>query len=123
MRVHELAKELGLNSKELIQKLSKLGVSVKSHMSSLDTDTVTKVKKKLPQKKAPRSKASIPKAKAVGAKAETPTIGGEKKEKASEIKPIKEQKPKPKEPEEVPVEQETATEETPPVSPPPSEEM
>jgi len=49
--VHELAKELKLGSKELIQKLSGLGVSVKSHMSSLDNDTVALVKEELASKK------------------------------------------------------------------------
>lgn len=36
MRVHELAKELGLASKELIEKLHSMGVEAKSHMSTLD---------------------------------------------------------------------------------------
>ena len=35
MRVHELAKELGLSSKETIAKLAELGVEVKSHSSSV----------------------------------------------------------------------------------------
>ena len=36
MRVHELAKEFGLNSKELLEKLHAMGVEAKSHMSTLD---------------------------------------------------------------------------------------
>ncbi|HRZ86898.1 MAG TPA: translation initiation factor IF-2 [bacterium] len=36
MRVHELAKELGIPSKDLIEKLKSLGHDVKGHMSSLD---------------------------------------------------------------------------------------
>ncbi|MDP8263379.1 MAG: translation initiation factor IF-2 [Candidatus Ancaeobacter aquaticus] len=44
MRVHELAKELGLVSKDLITKLKELGCDVKGHMSSIDDDTVNKVK-------------------------------------------------------------------------------
>ncbi len=39
LRVYELAKELGLGSKELILELEKLGVEVRSHMSSIDEDT------------------------------------------------------------------------------------
>ncbi len=40
MRVYELASELDLSSKELLQKLRKLGVEVKSHMSSVDEDSI-----------------------------------------------------------------------------------
>jgi translation initiation factor IF-2 len=40
MRVHELAKELGVASKDLVNQLRDLGVDVKSHMSVLDDDAV-----------------------------------------------------------------------------------
>lgn len=40
MRVHELAKELGLSSKELLAKLHDLGLEAKSHMSALDEAAV-----------------------------------------------------------------------------------
>ena len=40
MRVHELAKELDLTSKELLVKLHDLGVEAKSHMSKLEDDAV-----------------------------------------------------------------------------------
>ena len=36
MRVHELAKELGIENKELIEILQKKNVEVKNHMSSLE---------------------------------------------------------------------------------------
>lgn len=36
IRVHELAKELGLSSKECIEKLHDLGLDVKNHMSSIE---------------------------------------------------------------------------------------
>lgn len=39
IRVHQLAKKLGLSSKEIIEKLSTLKVKVKSHMSVLDDET------------------------------------------------------------------------------------
>lgn len=42
-RVHELAKELDIESKDIIRKLSEIGVSVKSHMSTLEDDHVDKV--------------------------------------------------------------------------------
>lgn len=36
MRVHELAKELGVASKDLIAKLAEAGIAVKNHMSTVD---------------------------------------------------------------------------------------
>lgn len=47
MRVHELAKELGLSSKETIEKLGTLGVVVKSHASSVSDDEVARLKESL----------------------------------------------------------------------------
>jgi len=38
-RVHELAKTLNIESKELVEKLKELGINVKSHMSSVDDET------------------------------------------------------------------------------------
>lgn len=46
-RVHELAKELGLESKVLIARLEKIGISVKSASSSLDEADVERAKKEL----------------------------------------------------------------------------
>jgi translation initiation factor IF-2 len=47
MRVHELAKELGLSSKELISDLKSLGIDAKNHMSALDSVSVEKIRQKL----------------------------------------------------------------------------
>jgi translation initiation factor IF-2 len=44
MRIHELAKELGIDSKELLAKLQSLNFPVKSHMSSVDDDTAEIIK-------------------------------------------------------------------------------
>ena len=54
IRVYILAKELNLTSKELIEKLHKLNIEVKGHMSSLDDDTAVLVKGELgaPKKEA-----------------------------------------------------------------------
>ncbi|MBU4342878.1 MAG: translation initiation factor IF-2 [Candidatus Omnitrophica bacterium] len=54
IRVHKLAKELGISSKELIEKLHKLKVDVKGHMSALDDDTAALVKGELGAKPKPR---------------------------------------------------------------------
>ena len=47
IRVYELARELNMTNKVLIEKLNELEFSVKSHMSSLDEDTVGEIKAKL----------------------------------------------------------------------------
>lgn len=44
LRVHELAKELGLSSKETIQKLGDLGIIVKSHSSTIDASEAAKLR-------------------------------------------------------------------------------
>jgi len=40
MRVYQLAKELGLSSKELIEKLLDLNLEISNHMSALDDSDV-----------------------------------------------------------------------------------
>ena len=52
MRVHELAKELELSSKDLLVKLQELGVNAKNHMSSLDAATLESVRSLLAGGKA-----------------------------------------------------------------------
>jgi len=46
-RVYELAKELGIDSKELISRLEKFGIAVKSHSSTLEDADVEKIQKDL----------------------------------------------------------------------------
>lgn len=60
IRVHQLAKELGLSSKEAIEKLAALGVSVKSHSSTIEDEAAEKLRTSLiPAKKsAPAKKAT-----------------------------------------------------------------
>ena len=40
MRVHELAKQLGITSKELLDQLKTRHIEAKNHMASLDEDVV-----------------------------------------------------------------------------------
>lgn len=47
MRVHELAKELNLESKSLIAVLNKINIQVKSHASSISNDDIKKIKEHL----------------------------------------------------------------------------
>ena len=60
-RVFELAKELGLSSKELLAKLQELGFALNSHMSTLEDKEVKLINKKLghlkPKKKLETKKA------------------------------------------------------------------
>jgi len=44
VRVYELARKLGINSHELLDKLKELGVDVKSHLSIIDEDVVETIK-------------------------------------------------------------------------------
>ncbi len=51
MRVHELAKVLNLSSKDLLVKLKELKISAKAHSSTLDADSVNRIRKALTAKK------------------------------------------------------------------------
>ncbi len=53
MRVHELAKELGVSSRELLARLEKLGISAASHMSALDEDQIRRIREDAAGKPAP----------------------------------------------------------------------
>jgi translation initiation factor IF-2 len=61
-RVHELAKELGLTSKEVLAHLEKIGQAVKSHSSTVDESVADQVRTDLangaaPAKPAPKKEA------------------------------------------------------------------
>ncbi|MBU1006380.1 MAG: translation initiation factor IF-2 [Candidatus Omnitrophica bacterium] len=86
-RVHQLAKELGITSKELIEKLHALKIDVKGHMSSLDDSVVALVKKEKTPKKESSKKVLPAKVKA------EPKKKPEKKEKSA-VKPKKAHKEK-----------------------------
>ena len=58
MRVHELAKQLGLSSKDMLDKLHGLGVEAKSHMAALDDAAVERARSALaPKEKKPAAAA------------------------------------------------------------------
>ncbi|RLE22339.1 MAG: hypothetical protein DRJ08_04245, partial [Acidobacteria bacterium] len=88
-RVHELAKELTLTSREIVSFLQEKGFDVKSHMSVLTEEMISVVKKKLvpkpEKKKASVKKTETAKKKKISGKGKT----GDKKEteKATEKKP------------------------------------
>lgn len=45
MRVYELARELGVDNKDLIARLDKMGISVKSHSSTLEDSEIERIKR------------------------------------------------------------------------------
>ena len=76
-RVHEIAKELGLTSKEVLAHLEKIGNPVKSHSSTVEEELAEKIKAELG---APAAPAEKPKAKAPAkTAAKAPTAAPPKK--------------------------------------------
>jgi len=67
-RVHDLAKQLEIESKELLAELKKLGIAAKSHSSTLDDDAVQTVLTKLGKDKPAAKAAAKPAAKALAKK-------------------------------------------------------
>ena len=66
-KIHEIAKELDLTSKELIEKAKQLGIEVKNHLSSVDEEIAQKIKnsfgkkvKKEEQKEDKKAKNETP---------------------------------------------------------------
>ena len=66
MRVHELAKKIGISSKALQDKLNGMGIKTKNHMSIVDEKTISLIVKPKPKPKTkPKTKPKAkPKAKA-----------------------------------------------------------
>ena len=58
MRVHELAKDLGLSSKAMVDLLASMNISVKSHSSTLDDATVARVRRKAKGQDQPKAEPS-----------------------------------------------------------------
>ena len=60
MRVHELAKELGVENKELLETLRKKDIDVKSHMSSLEEDVISMLRTAYPSGKTTEKSSDQP---------------------------------------------------------------
>ena len=82
-RVYEVAKELGINSKELIELLATIGIEVKSHMVALSQEEVGKVMEEF----GPKEEVKVVSAKTVKGK-KTETKPGIKTEKKEEVKVV-----------------------------------
>ncbi len=50
MKLYELAKELNLTSKELVNKAQEIGIDVKSHLSNLESEDIDKLRKSMSNK-------------------------------------------------------------------------
>jgi translation initiation factor IF-2 len=82
MRVHELAKQLNIPSKDLVTRLQEFGLDVKSHMSVLTEDAALEARAKLTGGKAAR--AAMAAAAAPGARKPEPPPEAEGEEPAAE---------------------------------------
>ncbi len=50
VKIHEIAKKIGLASKEVLDVANKLKIEVKSHMSGVSEEEAEQIEKKLKQK-------------------------------------------------------------------------
>ncbi|MBA3060926.1 MAG: translation initiation factor IF-2 [Nitrospirae bacterium] len=82
LRVHELAKKLGVDNKEILKALSDLGVKGKTHSSTVETEFAEKIEKLLKKKTAPAIKP-----KKTAAKPEKKKPAEEKKPEEKKLKP------------------------------------
>lgn len=57
MKLYELAKELNLASKELLERAGEIGIELKSHLSTLEDDQIEKLKKSVSSKKVTKKQA------------------------------------------------------------------
>ena len=84
LRVHELARELGRQNREVIEFLKSKGVDVRSHMSMVDEPAVSEVKNRfrkdnnnrgkehIAKLETPKTEEKVVTAKSEGDKTETP---------------------------------------------------
>jgi translation initiation factor IF-2 len=75
MRVYELAKQLGMENRDLIPELKRMGITVASHSSALDDDLVQKALEKLGPKLKAHGKATGKAAEADAGRGERSKIG------------------------------------------------
>ncbi len=115
MRVHELAKEFGMTSKELLEKLNEMKIPVKNHASTLVDAYVDKIRKELgPEiqervKKTEGDKKKSAAEKAAKAKEDRKRLEEERKKAAqAEIERRKEEAAAKRDDADAPVEEETS---------------
>jgi translation initiation factor IF-2 len=123
-RVHEVAKELGLTSKEVLAHLEKIGQPVKSHSSTIDEALAERVRSELVNGASPEAppeeQASEPAAKAAPKKTAAPkkeTTAPKKQAPAPKMEASKAPAPARPEPAAAPAEPEAKAEPSPPAEP------
>ncbi|WP_093752517.1 translation initiation factor IF-2 [Tepidimicrobium xylanilyticum] len=89
IRVYELAKELGMTSKDLMQKLKDLDINISSHMSSIENEEAEMIKELFEEEKESKVKDSKPSKKKSKKK-----VNKENKGKKAEVIPQKEKEEK-----------------------------
>ena len=98
IRVHALAKEIGITSKELILKLNEMEIPVKNHMSTLesaDEERIRKLYKKSSSKnESPAKNDNSKNSRDVKAKSEVAKNSKDKKEKTNKVKTSNDQRQK-----------------------------
>ena len=98
IRVHALAKEIGITSKELILKLNEMEIPVKNHMSTLesaDEERIRKLYKKSSSKnESPVKNDNSKNSRDVKAKSEVAKSNKNKKEKTNRVKTSNDQRQK-----------------------------
>ncbi len=77
IKIHEIAKKMGLSSKEVLEKAQELGMEVKSHLSALEEDAAKTLENSLKKDKKPevvKKEKTDEKVKSSSKKEETPVI-------------------------------------------------
>jgi translation initiation factor IF-2 len=118
VRVYELAKELDMSNHDLLTALAGMGIEVKSHSSSLEADTVEKIRKSLKKGGGAAAVEAKPKKEAKAAEEAKPAKEAKAAEKAKPAEEAKAaEKAKPKEEPKVEAGQEARVEEEAPPEP------
>ncbi len=76
IKIHEIAKELDLTSKEIIERAGKLGIEAKNHMSSIEEELAKKIKESFKTKRKEENKTveNVQEKKEKKIKQDTPVI-------------------------------------------------
>lgn len=56
IKIHEIAKKLGLTSKEILEVANNLNIEAKSHLSGVDEDEAKKIEEELAKRNNKKSK-------------------------------------------------------------------
>jgi translation initiation factor IF-2 len=104
VRVHEIAKDLGMTSKDMVNTLLNMGLDVKNHMSTLEESQANWVKKQLNEKAvgkgekvAKGDRSGVPESKApeTGVKSRQPSGSAPRSASGSALKPASRPAPQP----------------------------